>query len=198
MAKILDPIHPEEILREEFLAPLGIGIDRPAREIVGPPGRIGETVNAKRDITAETALRVFSAFPRKCGSGSWPSTTRAWRAVLPARKSNGVFILTPRLESLPPTVVRQRPLRHPLQRRRHSCGNGEPDTTGCPLETGFRRYDEDGRPVAVTKRATRDVNTVGVLLQRHYCLPRKLTPMLGVEGEPATDFCLGKAAAGMP
>ena len=149
MAKILDPIHPEEILREEFLAPLGIG--RPAREIVVPPGRISEIVNAKRDITAETALRVFSAFPRKCGSGSWPSTTCAWRAVSPARKSNGVPILAPRLEPLPPTVVRQRPLRHPLQRSRHSCGNGEPDTTGCPLDTGFRRYDEDGRPVAVPK-----------------------------------------------
>ena len=60
MPKILDPIHPEEILREEFLAPLGIG--RPAREIVVPPGRIGEIVNAKRSITAETALRLARFF----------------------------------------------------------------------------------------------------------------------------------------
>ena len=62
MAKILDPIHPGEILREEFLAPLGISINRLAREIVVPPGRISEIVNAKRGITADTALRLARFF----------------------------------------------------------------------------------------------------------------------------------------
>lgn len=62
MAKILDPIHPGEILREEFLAPLGISINRLAREIVVPPGRISEIVNAKRSITADTALRLARFF----------------------------------------------------------------------------------------------------------------------------------------
>ena len=62
MAKILDPIHPGEILREEFLAPLGISINRLAREIVVPPGRVSEIVNAKRGITADTALRLARFF----------------------------------------------------------------------------------------------------------------------------------------
>ena len=62
MAKILDPIHPGEILREEFLTPLGISINRLAREIVVPPGRISEIVNAKRGITADTALRLARFF----------------------------------------------------------------------------------------------------------------------------------------
>lgn len=62
MAKILDPIHPGEILREEFLIPLGISINRLAREIVVPPGRISEIVNAERGITADTALRLARFF----------------------------------------------------------------------------------------------------------------------------------------
>lgn len=62
MAKVLDPIHPGEILREEFLIPLGISINRLAREIVVPPGRISEIVNAKRGITADTALRLARFF----------------------------------------------------------------------------------------------------------------------------------------
>lgn len=62
MAKILDPIHPGEILREEFLIPLGISINRLAREIMVPPGRISEVVNAKRGITADTALRLARFF----------------------------------------------------------------------------------------------------------------------------------------
>lgn len=62
MAKILDPIHPGEILREEFLIPLGISINRLARDIVVPPGRISEIVNAKRGITADTALRLARFF----------------------------------------------------------------------------------------------------------------------------------------
>lgn len=62
MAKILDPIHPGEILREEFLAPLGISINRLAREIMVPPGRISEIVNAKRGITADIALRLARFF----------------------------------------------------------------------------------------------------------------------------------------
>lgn len=62
MAKVLDPIHPGEILREEFLIPMGISINRLAREIVVPPGRISEIVNAKRGITADTALRLARFF----------------------------------------------------------------------------------------------------------------------------------------
>jgi addiction module HigA family antidote len=62
MAKVLEPIHPGEILREEFLKPMDISINRLARDIVVPPGRISEIVNGKRGITADTALRLARFF----------------------------------------------------------------------------------------------------------------------------------------
>lgn len=58
----LDPIHPGEILLEEFMKPMGISINRLARDISVPPGRISEIVNGKRSITADTALRLGKYF----------------------------------------------------------------------------------------------------------------------------------------
>ncbi len=43
--KLLDPIHPGEILLEDFMRPLGVSINRLAREIAVPPGRISEIVH---------------------------------------------------------------------------------------------------------------------------------------------------------
>ena len=66
MVKKLEPIHPGEILLEEFMKPLDISINRLAREIAVPPGRISEIVNGKRSISADTALRLgryFSVTP---------------------------------------------------------------------------------------------------------------------------------------
>jgi addiction module HigA family antidote len=62
MRKRLDPIHPGEILREEFMKPVGISINRLARDIAVPPGRISEIVNGKRSISADTALRLGKYF----------------------------------------------------------------------------------------------------------------------------------------
>ena len=56
--KLLDPIHPGEILLEEFMKPLGISINRLGRDLAVPPGRISAIVNGKRAITADTALRL--------------------------------------------------------------------------------------------------------------------------------------------
>jgi addiction module HigA family antidote len=58
----LDPIHPGEILLEEFMRPMGISINRLARELSVPPGRISAIVNGKRAITADTALRLGRFF----------------------------------------------------------------------------------------------------------------------------------------
>ena len=58
MSNILDPIHPGEILLEDFLKPMGISINKLAREISVPPGRISTIVNGKRSISADTALRL--------------------------------------------------------------------------------------------------------------------------------------------
>ncbi len=58
----LDPITPGEILREDFLEPLGISINQLARDLSVPPNRISEIVNGKRSITADTALRLQRYF----------------------------------------------------------------------------------------------------------------------------------------
>ena len=58
----LDPIPPGEILLEEFMKPLGTSINRLARELHVPPNRISAIVNARRGITADTALRLSRYF----------------------------------------------------------------------------------------------------------------------------------------
>ena len=58
----LDPITPGEILREDFLVPLGISINQLSRELSVPPNRISAIVNGKRAITADTALRLERYF----------------------------------------------------------------------------------------------------------------------------------------
>ena len=58
----LEPIHPGEILLEEFLEPLGISQYRLAKDISVPPRRINEIVHGIRAITADTALRLARYF----------------------------------------------------------------------------------------------------------------------------------------
>jgi len=62
MNRRLESIHPGEILREEFLLPLGISINQLAREIAVSPGRVSEIVNGRRGISADTALRLARFF----------------------------------------------------------------------------------------------------------------------------------------
>jgi len=57
-----DPIHPGEILLEEFLEPMGITQYRLAKSISVPQRRISEIVHGKRSITADTALRLSRYF----------------------------------------------------------------------------------------------------------------------------------------
>jgi addiction module HigA family antidote len=58
----LPNIHPGEILREEFLKPMGLSQNRLAREIGVPPRRINEIILEKRSITADTAIRLAKYF----------------------------------------------------------------------------------------------------------------------------------------
>jgi addiction module HigA family antidote len=60
--ELLPPIHPGEILLEEFLEPMGISQYRLAKDIGVPPRRINEIVHGKRAITADTALRLSRYF----------------------------------------------------------------------------------------------------------------------------------------
>ncbi len=58
----LTPIHPGEILLEEFLKPMGISQYRLAKDISVPPRRINEIVHRTRAITPDTALRLSRYF----------------------------------------------------------------------------------------------------------------------------------------
>lgn len=60
--KRLPPIHPGEILLEEFLKPMGISQYRLAKATSVPARRINEIVHGKRSITADTALRLSKYF----------------------------------------------------------------------------------------------------------------------------------------
>jgi addiction module HigA family antidote len=58
----LPPVHPGEILLEEFLEPMGISQYRLAKDLSVPPRRINEIVHGKRAISADTALRLSRFF----------------------------------------------------------------------------------------------------------------------------------------
>ncbi len=55
------PIHPGEVLREEFLAPMNVSANRLAQAIDVPTNRITEIVGERRNVTADTALRLARA-----------------------------------------------------------------------------------------------------------------------------------------
>jgi antitoxin HigA-1 len=60
--KKLAPVHPGEVLLEEFLKPLGLSQNRLALNIGVPPRRVNEIVLGKRRVTADTALRLARYF----------------------------------------------------------------------------------------------------------------------------------------
>ncbi len=60
--KKLPPVHPGEVLMEEFLEPMGISQYRLAKDISVPPRRINEIVHGLRRISADTALRLAVYF----------------------------------------------------------------------------------------------------------------------------------------
>ena len=60
--KLLAPVHPGEILFEEFLEPMEISQYRLAKDVSVPPRRINEIVHGTRSVTADTALRLARYF----------------------------------------------------------------------------------------------------------------------------------------
>lgn len=62
MAKKLKPVHPGEILKAEFMKPLGLSMNKMAMDLRVPVTRIADIVNERRGITADTALRFARYF----------------------------------------------------------------------------------------------------------------------------------------
>jgi len=62
MGKKLKPVHPGEILHEEFMKPLGLSMNKIALDLRVPVTRIADIVGERRGITADTALRLARYF----------------------------------------------------------------------------------------------------------------------------------------
>lgn len=62
LRKKLSPVHPGEILLEDYMKPLGLSQYRVARDIGVPPRRVNEIVHGKRAVTADTSLRLSRYF----------------------------------------------------------------------------------------------------------------------------------------
>src|SRR5580692_5663071 len=60
--RLQEPVHPGEILREDFMKPLGLSLNRLALDLRVPATRIGEIVHGRRRVTADTALRLARYF----------------------------------------------------------------------------------------------------------------------------------------
>lgn len=79
------PVHPGEMLREEFMKPLGISINSLALELHVPVTRISEIVNERRGITADTALRLARHFGNS--ADFWMNIQKDYELVLARQKS---------------------------------------------------------------------------------------------------------------
>src|SRR5260370_37308736 len=79
------PVHPGEMLREEFMKPLGISINGLALELHVPVTRISQIVNEHRGITADTALRLARHFGTS--ADFWMNLQKDYELILTWRKS---------------------------------------------------------------------------------------------------------------
>ena len=87
--RALKPVHPGEILLEEFLRPMGITQYRLAKDTCIPPRRINEIVLGKRGISADTALRLARYF--STSEEVWMNLQNRYEIEM-ARMENGVTI----------------------------------------------------------------------------------------------------------
>ncbi len=62
MTKNQPPIHPGEILKEDFMEPLGLSANKLAQTLSVPANRVSDVVRGRRDVTGDTALRLEKAF----------------------------------------------------------------------------------------------------------------------------------------
>ena len=87
--RMLRPVHPGEVLNEEFLVPMGITQYRLAKDIRIPSRRINEIVLGKRGISADTALRLARYF--STSADVWMNLQNRYEVEM-ARMTNGETI----------------------------------------------------------------------------------------------------------
>src|SRR3954462_7227204 len=79
------PVHPGEMLRQEFMKPLGLSINGLALELHVPVTRVSEIVNERRGITADTALRLARYFGTS--PDFWMNIQKDYELILARQKS---------------------------------------------------------------------------------------------------------------
>jgi addiction module HigA family antidote len=84
IARVLEPVTPGELLWEEFMSPMGLSRYRLAKEIDVPAQRIGDIVNGKRAITADTDLRLCRFFG--LSDGYWLRAQTAYEIEVAQRE----------------------------------------------------------------------------------------------------------------
>ena len=89
IARVLDPVTPGELLWEEFMSPMGLSRYRLAKEIDVPAQRIGDIVNGKRAITADTDLRLCRFFG--LSDGYWLRAQTAYEIEVAQRELASVL-----------------------------------------------------------------------------------------------------------
>jgi addiction module HigA family antidote len=87
--KLLPPIHPGEILRLDFMEPLGLSMNRLALDLRVPVTRIAEIVHERRAVTADTALRLARYF--NTSAGFWLNLQTAYELEVAADKLSHVI-----------------------------------------------------------------------------------------------------------
>ena len=102
------PIHPGEILREEYLAPLGMSANALAHAIGVPANRISDVIRAKRAVTADTALRLARAL--KTSPQFWLNLQQSYD--LRVAEERGPINVKPIEAMASRTVVRSAALQH--------------------------------------------------------------------------------------
>ena len=101
MTKLLDEIHPGEVLLEDFMRPMGISARQLAADIDVSPSRISELVNGNRPITADTALRLGLFFGMK--SRFWLNLQSEYDMRTIERKSKAA--IAPRIRVFHPVAA---------------------------------------------------------------------------------------------
>ena len=81
----LDPIHPGEVLKHDFMDPLDLSATAPATAIDVTPARISKFVRGRRGITAATALRLARYF--RTDARSWMNLQHRYELLVTAREN---------------------------------------------------------------------------------------------------------------
>jgi addiction module HigA family antidote len=88
----IDPIHPGEVLKANFMAPLGLSANALARHIGVPPNRVSAIAAGRRGVTGDTALRLAAAF--RTSPEFWLNLQKRWELEA-ARDAAGDLPIAP-------------------------------------------------------------------------------------------------------